>query len=161
MLEVLRDLCAHETWADQEVLHAAAALEDCWADDELRRKLHHIHAVQLFYVAHLQGQSWDNDAVETPAASFVAHSGSVTRYAEKMAVFLSSLAEEDLEREILIPFDEVGRPTNTLGESLLQVFLHSQYHRGQVSTRLRELGKTPPGTDYIVWVWKARPSGVE
>jgi uncharacterized damage-inducible protein DinB len=35
--------------------------------------------------------------------------------------------------------------------------MHSHYHRGQNATRLRELGGTPPTTDYIVWLWKGRP----
>jgi uncharacterized damage-inducible protein DinB len=36
--------------------------------------------------------------------------------------------------------------------------LHSQHHRGQNATRLRELGAVPPATDLIVWYWKGRPA---
>jgi uncharacterized damage-inducible protein DinB len=35
--------------------------------------------------------------------------------------------------------------------------MHSQHHRGQNATRLRELGGEPPMTDLIVWYWKGRP----
>jgi uncharacterized damage-inducible protein DinB len=34
---------------------------------------------------------------------------------------------------------------------LLQAVLHSQHHRGQIATRLRDLGGCPPTVDYIVW----------
>ena len=36
--------------------------------------------------------------------------------------------------------------------------MHSQHHRAQNATRLRELGGKPPTTDLIVWYWKGRPA---
>jgi len=45
----------------------------------------------------------------------------------------------------------------TVAEALTQGAMHSQYHRGQNATRLRDLGGEPPTTDYIVWLWKGRP----
>jgi uncharacterized damage-inducible protein DinB len=47
--------------------------------------------------------------------------------------------------------------TITVGEALTQCAMHSQWHRGQNATRLRELGATPPTGDLIVWYWKGRP----
>jgi uncharacterized damage-inducible protein DinB len=41
-------------------------------------------------------------------------------------------------------------------DHVLQAVLHSQHHRGQVSTRLRALGGAPPTVDYIIWK-KGRP----
>jgi uncharacterized damage-inducible protein DinB len=46
----------------------------------------------------------------------------------------------------------------TLSESTWQVFLHTSYHRGQISTRIRELGGEPPLIDYLYWVWNGRPA---
>ena len=46
----------------------------------------------------------------------------------------------------------------TVGETGLQVALHSTYHRGQVTARLREVGGEPPLVDYIAWVWLGRPA---
>jgi len=34
---------------------------------------------------------------------------------------------------------------------LLQALTHSQHHRGQNASRMRELGVTPPMTDFIIW----------
>ena len=39
----------------------------------------------------------------------------------------------------------------------MQCVMHSQYHRGQNATRLRELGGSPPITDYILWLYKSKP----
>jgi len=41
-----------------------------------------------------------------------------------------------------------------------QVVLHSEHHRAQNATRLRELGGAPPPTDYIVWILDGRPAPV-
>ena len=39
----------------------------------------------------------------------------------------------------------------------LQVVTHTTHHRGQVMTRLRELGGAPPVVDYVIWVWSGSP----
>ena len=46
---------------------------------------------------------------------------------------------------------------NVSPDHLLQTVLHSQHHRGQISTRLRALGGAPPTVDYIIWKKKDRP----
>ena len=48
-------------------------------------------------------------------------------------------------------------PILTMGETLLQVVNHSTYHRGQINSRLREVGGTPPMTDFIAWVGLGKP----
>jgi uncharacterized damage-inducible protein DinB len=41
---------------------------------------------------------------------------------------------------------------NTLGEVLIHVAMHMQYHRGQLALLARQGGGTPIATDYIVYV---------
>ena len=43
------------------------------------------------------------------------------------------------------------------GETMLQVVSHGTHHRGQISTRLRELGVEPPLVDFIAWCWFGKP----
>ena len=45
----------------------------------------------------------------------------------------------------------------TVAEGLTQIFMHSQNHRGQCLTRLRENGAKPPTLDYILWA-RDRPA---
>jgi len=40
----------------------------------------------------------------------------------------------------------------------MQAVMHSQWHRGQNATRLRELGGEPPTLDLIVWIANNRPA---
>jgi uncharacterized damage-inducible protein DinB len=77
---------------------------------------------------------------------------------------MGDLGRQDLSRPLVVPWarmveSRLGRKAEepSLGETLLQVVMHSTYHRGQVNTRLRELGGEPPLTDYIVWVWLGKP----
>ena len=46
----------------------------------------------------------------------------------------------------------------TLGDTALQVVAHTTHHRGQVMTRLRELGGEPPLVDYVIRVWSGSPA---
>ena len=45
----------------------------------------------------------------------------------------------------------------TLGVTAFHVVAHTTHHRGQVMTRLRELGGAPPLVDYVIWVWSGNP----
>jgi uncharacterized damage-inducible protein DinB len=40
---------------------------------------------------------------------------------------------------------------------LLQAITHSQHHRGQNASRMRQLGATPPMTDFVIWYALGRP----
>ena len=46
----------------------------------------------------------------------------------------------------------------SLGDALLHVANHGTYHRGQVVTLLRQLGKEPIGTDYLRWIDEGTPA---
>ena len=42
--------------------------------------------------------------------------------------------------------------TRPLGETLVHIVNHGTYHRGQVATLLRQLGKIPASTDYLLYL---------
>ena len=71
--------------------------------------------------------------------------------ATERSVFLDDLAPERL--------NDVVEYKNTKGETwryplwqqLHHVVNHSTYHRGQVTTMLRQLGAEPLGTDFLVY----------
>jgi len=46
----------------------------------------------------------------------------------------------------------------TLVETMLQIPSHSTHHRGQIATRLREIGGEPPITDFIMWAFTGKPA---
>ncbi len=73
--------------------------------------------------------------------------------------FLRDLSDARLAEPVSIVWFKDPPLTITVAEALTQCAMHSQYHRGQNATRLRELGGEPPTTDLIYWQWKGRPSG--
>jgi hypothetical protein len=62
----------------------------------------------------------------------------------------------DQQQTLAHPGRDIASPT--LAETILQVASHSTYHRGQVNTRLRQLGAEPPLVDYVAWIWFDRPA---
>lgn len=156
-------LFAHMQWADAEVWKVVCAHSGAEADKKLKAWLYHIHLVQrAFY------QIWMNLPMDFPEEAKFATLLDVARWgfenAGKTQTFLKELDEKELDRVIEIPW--AGRFTQKFGkspgqtrlaETMLQVALHSQHHRGQVNSRLRELGAEPPLVDWIAWLWFGKP----
>lgn len=69
---------------------------------------------------------------------------------------LDRLVEFPWNEQLVEQWGEVGPVT--LGESVLQVALHSTHHRGQAATRLRELGGEPQLVDFVAWLWQGKPA---
>ena len=161
----LTDLYHHMEWADAAVWTAVLASAEGKGDKNLLDYFYHLHMVQFSFL-----RVWRGEPRETPFptpdnaealmgwgrtyyADAVAHIGTMseTALAEPMPVPWAGMVERSLGRK---------PETTTLGETALQVTLHSLYHRGQINARLKDLGGNPPLVDFIVWVWLGRPGAV-
>ena len=85
-------------------------------------------------------------------------------YGEALA-HLGALSDEKVSESMPMPWAEMvaqhlGRAPEmtTIGDTAMQVALHTLYHRGQINARLREVGGEPAPVDYIAWVWLGRPA---
>ena len=162
--EEFREIYRHMEWADSEVWRSVLAAPAARSDETLRRLLLHLHVVQRAFL-----NLWEGRAVAFPdLASFPditdIHAWAQPYYAAADA-FVTSVTAESLSRPLPLPWaDDLARqlgfpPTApTLGETMLQVAMHSTYHRGQINMRLREVGGEPPLVDYIAWLWFGRPA---
>jgi uncharacterized damage-inducible protein DinB len=65
---------------------------------------------------------------------------------------LQRLTDADLDQPLTYQNLSGQAFTNRLGDLMRHVVNHSTYHRGQLATQLRQLGKTPPGTDLILFL---------
>lgn len=165
-VESLRELHAHMEWADALVWSTILESEEAAGDGRVRETLAHIHLVQRVYLA-----TWTRRPWRAPTADEVADLASIWHwahptYAETQG-FLASATETTVAEPLPEAFvrqmeDDLGPRLRspTIAESAFQVASHSTHHRAQVSTRLRELGITPPQVDYIVWVWRGRPASL-
>jgi uncharacterized damage-inducible protein DinB len=159
----LTSLYHHLEWADALVLKAALSSAEAASDSRLLDLLYHLHVVESYY-----RKAWVGEPLDMPAREAFTTGQAVAAWArdthDRFRTTLSSGALGDPDRNFAAPWaaeveKHFGRPASphSLGESMLQVVLHSAHHRGQALTRLRELGVHPPLVDFIVWLWTGRP----
>ena len=162
-VNALTELYRHMEWADASVWAAVLASEGGRSDPKLRGYFYHLHVVQRAFL-----RTWRGEARAEPyptfgdAASLM--SWGRTYYGEALA-HLGLMSEERLSEPMPLEWASMvervlGRAPDvtTVGDTVLQVALHSLYHRGQINARLREVGGEPPLVDYIAWVWMGRPA---
>ena len=155
-------LFTHMEWADAETWTAAVVLPDARRDTRLLQLFYHLHTVQWVYL-----QMWQSQPLDIPPEGSFADITAVLRWARpyypEAIAFLRGVEEGSLRRTLAIPWaaevkKRYGSASEvTLWETMMQVVLHSTYHRGQIATRIRELGGEPQVTDFVAWVWKSRP----
>jgi len=163
MLDAVRPLFAHMEWADAMVWRAVTDCAAASEDKVLHDRLYHIHATQ-----HAFRQAWRGEEVVFTGPDDFPSLDAVRKLGRDFYAFapgyIASLSPDAVDREMALPWSiyfakRAGFTPHpsTLGETLLQLPSHSTYHRGQVNTRIRELGGTPPLVDFIAWVWAGKP----
>ena len=163
-LDALRDLIRHMEWADAAVWRAALAHPAAGSDTRLRDLLLHLHGVQRAFL-----HMWTSRPHVMPSAAECPDLATLQAWSHpyygELTAFVDTLDPSSLTRIIDMPwlaeFEQLtGRRFDrpTLAETMFQITSHSTYHRGQVNTRLREVGAEPPLVDYIAWVWFGRPA---
>jgi uncharacterized damage-inducible protein DinB len=159
----LYDLFEHMQWADAAVWQAVLGTPKAENDEKIKSLFVHIHMVQHAYLC-----LWEKLPLVIPQMDEFKNLPSVTKWGyefyEKIVNYLNQLDEQKLNDPLVIPWikyfeEKIGKVPDsiTIEESLLQVTLHSSYHRGQVNSRLRKLGGEPPLVDYIFWILQGRP----
>jgi len=157
VLDRLADLFAHQQWADSVNWRALAAHPGALDDEAIRKRLHHLHSIQRAFLEVWKGTPRWPAPLES-FASMEALRDEVRAYYRDLFEFLAEKAPSRLDEVLRVPwFPEPQRPVR-LFETMQQVVLHTEHHRAQNATRLRELGGAPPLTDYIVWILEGRPS---
>ncbi|HET7293138.1 MAG TPA: DinB family protein [Vicinamibacteria bacterium] len=160
--EDIRTLYAYERWANRRVVAAARLLaaEDFTrslgtSHDSVSGTLVHILAAKCFWLRLWRGESIEEvlrrDA-EWEQARFADLTALEARWSVEdrdLQVFLEGLTDAQLKTRMAYQLDQ-GQPREfSLAHMMQHVVNHSSYHRGQVITLLRQLGQTPPATDFL------------
>ncbi len=157
-LELLRLLFLYNQWADRRIVDACSAL----SNEQFTRDLGSSFRSVRDTLVHLYGAEWVwNERIEGRSpTSLVAGTGfpdlaSVRTKLEEMDNFyieyVSRLTPQDLERVIHYKSFAGDEFSNPLWQTLHQLTNHASYHRGQLTTLLRQLGAKPVTTDLIAY----------
>lgn len=162
-MDEIRALYAFNRWANLQFL---ATLEGL-SDEELRRDLRSSFPSVLATLVHLLGAEWvwlerwlgrsprhfpDADGLDSVA---VVRARWDALWAEQRA-FLAGLQDGDAARPVAYRNFAGNDFTQPLGELLRHVVNHATYHRGQLTTLLRQLGHAAPSTDLVTY-YRTRP----
>jgi len=151
--ELLRDLARHQAWADTahwKALHENSTLLE---DLEIRKRVNHMVMALRMLTGLAQGEAVDPSGMKDidSADQLEAELGKAN------AELIQALDTIDLQRMIALPRGPNGPWEAPAGVLLLQAIMHSQHHRGQNASRMRQLGAPPPMTDFVVWYALGRP----
>lgn len=155
-LATLRELYRYNYWARDRQLEACAAL----SEEEFLRPLGSSFSsvrdtlVHLVLVEWVWLDRWNGNAPKVwPAtAEYTTRAKVAERWKTVEAGvwdFFGRTADDVLRREISYVNFQGQTWTYSLWRMMLHVINHQSYHRGQVTTMLRQLGKPAPAVDYL------------
>lgn len=161
-LDELMRLMAFNRWASLRMLDAVADL----TAEELGRDMKSSFPSVLNTLVHMVGAEWvwpsrwmGESPAQFPAAPGLTSVEAVRERWEGVwrdqESFLAGLSEGDAARPVRYRLFSGAEDAQPLGGLLRHVVNHATYHRGQLVTLLRQLGRTPPSTDYIRYLREA------
>jgi uncharacterized damage-inducible protein DinB len=155
MTRFLPDLLGHAEWANAVFFGIWGKSPAC-DHEELRKRVGHIIGVQDGFASVLRGET-PGVPPTGPPQSFAELKTRAKASHAGLRELLTNLEEEDLSRIVQIPWFPDPPCMITVAEALVQVAMHTQHHRGQCMTRLKDFGGEPKNVDWIIWLWKQKP----
>jgi uncharacterized damage-inducible protein DinB len=152
----MRVLYDYNAWANHRSLEAASALTaDKFVQPmgssfgSVRDTLGHIFGAEWIWLERFQGRS---PASLPDTTQFKDAASLLERWNEhetRLLTFVRGLTQTDLDRVLEYKTLKYGVYSNPLWQSMQHVVNHGSYHRGQVTTLLRQLGVQPILTDLM------------
>src|ERR1700722_942032 len=157
MQSFLRDLMGHAEWANAVFFHTWGK-SPARDNEELSQRVRHIIGVQSGFLVVVRGETPTIPGDEPPLPyeelkkrAIWSHTG--------LRELTAGLQGDALTRTVRIPWFPDPPCVITVAEALVQAAMHSQHHRGQCMTRLKDFGGEPKNVDWIIWLWKQKPQG--
>jgi uncharacterized damage-inducible protein DinB len=149
-------LYEYNAWADRRALQAASALSREQFTKQLgssfpsvRDTLAHIYGVEWLWLERFQGRSPSAIPDDPEFADIVKLQASWGEFEPTLLNFVGGLTQDDLDRVMEYKTMKFGVYRNPLWQSMQHLVNHGSYHRGQVTTMLRQLGAQPILTDLM------------
>ena len=154
--EEMGTLFDFNAWANHRSLEAASAL----TEEQFLRPLGSSFSSVRDTLAHICGGEWvwlerflGRSPSAMPDVKQFATAGALREHwapqEQALLTFVRGLKQEDLGRVLEYKTMNFGVYKNPLWQSMQHVVNHGTYHRGQVTTMLRQLGAKPILTDLM------------
>lgn len=145
--DYFKKLAAHDAWANLELI---AALENMQPPPQRALELvAHIASAQWVWLTRMRDEPQPMKV--WPELSLPECRSELAKLKQGWEKFLQSA---DLNRTFAYTNTKGEHFESRVGDTLTHVFLHGQYHRGQIVLLMRQAGVTPPYTDFIEAVRK-------
>ena len=157
--DVVRELLDYNYWARDRQLEACARPSEEQfvrplgnSFSSLRDTLVHLLDVEWIWL-----ERWQGRVVRSlmPADEFTALAAIAERWQQverEMRAYLGAITDERLRQPLTYVNMRGKTTTYPLGRTIYHLFNHQTYHRGQVTTLLRQLGAVPVSVDFVVFL---------
>ncbi len=118
------------------------------------RELSHVRGAQEIWLTRLEGTTPAIPAWPAWGAAELADASSSLD--ARLRAVIDALTLDALARPVQYR-NLAGVPHETaLGDILLHLMMHGQYHRGRANIALKAAGRDAVGVDYMLWKWTAK-----
>lgn len=154
----VRRLFAYNEWANARIVLSLRSLEQ----EQLERRIEssfpsiqatlgHIVSAEWIWLRRWKGESPESIPAWALEGTLETLVPQLTEVETERAQFLAGMSDGDLERKIAYRSIK-GDPFETRFDDMFRhVVNHSTYHRGQLTTMIRQVGGVPPSTDFVVF----------
>lgn len=147
-VDQIRRLWDHAAWADHKLLEALRRLPS--PPDEALREFAHVLGSEEVWLSRLEHRPahaaiWPTLALDEAASLAAANRDGYTS-------LIDGLTEARLAVRVEYTNSAAQPFATPVGEILMHVALHGQYHRGKVNVLLRQAGAEPAPVDFIAYV---------
>jgi uncharacterized damage-inducible protein DinB len=156
----------YHVWANQRIFRHLKELPPHIYDKEIQnveslisKMLLHIYQTDVLWLSVISGDSFDETMAvmkrlmeEAKAKNIEEMETSFSHLSKRYKAFLDR--QDDLDKAISCEHPNFGRLETQLSELVQHVVNHGTYHRGNITTMLRQLGHQGASTDYIFYLYE-------
>lgn len=145
LIEHFRRQFAYDGWANREVMAAIRAHGG--ENERVLSLMSHIVAAERLWLERLEQRP--QSLAVWPRGDLGWGEGQAAELKRLWTEYLQQISCDDLARKISYKNSKGEAWSSTMEDVLTHVILHSAYHRGQIASHMRNMGKTPAYTDFI------------
>jgi len=159
----LQDLLDYHYWARDRMLAALDTLTDEQYTRDLvssfrsiRDTAVHVYAAEWVWYSRWQGESPTALIKPEVLPTVAALRGAWLEHEVKMRAFLDVMAQRGLDHVMPYTLFSGDRGESQFWQMLQHVVNHASYHRGQITTMLRQIGAAPPKSMDLIAFYRGR-----